>query len=99
MQLGLAFIIKTSKRRQCGVDALISVFTHELVETTSDPVSTGWYFNTNGYENADQCAWQIGRFISLPDYFVRANVKIGNKYFLLQQNWVVPYNRCGLSYP
>lgn len=38
---------------------LVSVFAHELAETASDPLFTGWYNDANGQENADLCAWNF----------------------------------------
>ncbi len=32
---------------------------HELGEWRSDPDGTGWYNNTTGMENGDECAWQL----------------------------------------
>ncbi|GJP42216.1 hypothetical protein CLOM_g1808, partial [Closterium sp. NIES-68] len=40
-----------------GIDALVSVFAHELAEAASNPYLSTWYDN-EGYENADKCAWK-----------------------------------------
>jgi len=38
-----------------GVDALINVISHELAETATDPLLTGWWSSFSGFENADLC--------------------------------------------
>jgi hypothetical protein len=45
-----------SPNGNAGVDGMISVVAHELVEATSDPDLNAWY-DANGAENADKCAW------------------------------------------
>ncbi|CAI6001200.1 unnamed protein product [Closterium sp. NIES-64] len=40
-----------------GMDGLLSVFAHELAEATSDPFMSAW-FDSDGEENADKCAWE-----------------------------------------
>lgn len=42
-----------------GVDGLINVIAHEITETSTDPDFDGWY-DSNGQENADKCAWNFG---------------------------------------
>jgi len=40
-------------------DATINVASHEHIESVTDPYGTGWY-DANGYEIADLCAWTFG---------------------------------------
>ena len=42
-----------------GVDGMISVLAHELEETNTDPNGDAWY-DSNGAEDADKCAWTFG---------------------------------------
>lgn len=42
-----------------GVDGMISVLAHELEETNTDPNGNAWY-DSNGAEDADKCAWTFG---------------------------------------
>ena len=42
-----------------GVDAMVSVMSHELEESASDPLLNAWY-DSSGNENADKCAWTFG---------------------------------------
>jgi len=48
-----------SPNGNAGVDGLISVLAHELEEARSDPDLNAW-FDANGAENADKCAWTFG---------------------------------------
>ncbi|MGZ5569152.1 MAG: hypothetical protein ACXWKG_19245, partial [Limisphaerales bacterium] len=43
-----------------GVDGMVSVVAHELEETTTDPDLNAWY-DRQGQENADKCAWTFGQ--------------------------------------
>lgn len=43
-----------------GVDGMVSVIAHELEESTSDPDLNAWY-DRQGQENADKCAWTFGQ--------------------------------------
>jgi len=39
-------------------DSLFNVTTHELYETMSDPMTTGYgWYDAAGYENGDKCSW------------------------------------------
>lgn len=42
-----------------GVDGMVSVIAHELEETNTDPDLNAW-FDSNGAEDADKCAWTFG---------------------------------------
>ncbi len=69
-----------------GADAMASIVAHELAETVSDPQLNAWY-DSRGYENADKCAWTYGATYTAANGAV-ANLKLGARDFLLQQNWV-----------
>lgn len=69
-----------------SADAMISVMAHELEEAASDPNLNAWY-DTTGYENADKCAWNFGTTYTAPNG-TRANMKLGTRDYLIQQNWV-----------
>ena len=71
-----------------GADAMASVLAHELAETVTNPYGDAWYFDDNGNENADECAWQFGATFGVGTAGAHANVKLGTRYFLLQENWV-----------
>jgi len=67
-------------------DAVASVLVHEIEETTTDPMGNAWY-DATGYENADKCAWNFGTTFTTANGGV-ANVTLGTKSFLIQQNWI-----------
>ena len=81
-----------SPNRDPGVDGMMSILAHELVETMSDPMLNAWY-DDQGAENADKCAWQFDKTYTLPSSAgtgkagAKWNVKASNKNFLIQMNW------------
>jgi hypothetical protein len=79
-----------------GVDAMISVIAHESEEATSDPNLNAWYFNS-GSENADMCAYTYGTTFPVANGSV-ANITLGGRNFLIQQNWIAPNKGCALTY-
>jgi hypothetical protein len=43
-----------------GLEALANVTGHELAEAMTDPASPGAWYDQQGYENGDKCAWTFG---------------------------------------
>jgi len=78
-----------------GVDAMISVIAHEVTEAMTDPYGTTWY-DAYGNENADKCAWKFGKTYTTANG-ASANMKIGKRDFLVQQNWIVDQNQCCMT--
>ena len=79
-----------------AVDAMVSVMAHELEEATSDPNLNAWY-DSSGEENADKCAWTFGT--TYPSGGGAANMQLGSRHYLIQQNWVnAGGGYCALSY-
>jgi len=82
---------------------MVSIYSHEVVETTSDYLGA-WYFDPDaldpngyplgGYENADACVWNFGDTYLNEEH--TANVRYGDKLFLVQMNWVPGFG-CMLS--
>jgi len=80
-----------------GADGMASVIFHELSETVTDPDLNAW-FDSRGAENADKCAWTFGTTYTTATG-KRANVRLGNRDFLIQQNWVnASGGYCAMSY-
>jgi len=78
-------------------DAMASVIAHELEEGATDPQLNAWYDST-GAENADKCAWTFGTIYKASNG-TYANMKLGSRDFLIQQNWVnAGGGYCALSY-
>ena len=79
-----------------GVDGMLSVVAHELEETVSDPDLNAWFFSS-GNENGDQCAWKFGTTYTSGG--ANANVHLGSRDYLLQQNWIrATAGKCALAY-
>ena len=72
-----------------GADAVANMVAHELEEAVTDPDLTSWY-DIDGYENADLCAWLFGRVDhsgSATDPNPPDMVLNGIPY-VIQRNWV-----------
>ena len=79
-----------------GADGLLSVLAHEIDETVTDPSLNAWY-DAQGAENADKCAWKFGTTYAVANGS-RANVKLAGKDYLIQQNWLnVGAGSCALA--
>ena len=76
----------TGPNGNAGADGMASIIVHELEEAASDPDLNAWY-DRRGYENADKCAWTFGTEYTAANG-ARANMKLGTRDFLIQQNWV-----------
>lgn len=69
-----------------GADGMASIIAHELEEAVTDPDLNAWY-DSRGAENADKCAWTFGSTYTTGNGGL-ANMKLGTRDFLIQQNWV-----------
>jgi hypothetical protein len=69
-----------------AADAEVNTLAHETEETNTDEDLNAWYDNS-GNENADKCAWTFGTTYTTANGST-ANMQIGGKDFLVQQNWV-----------
>ena len=76
----------TGPNGNAGADGMASIIAHELEEATTDPDLNAWY-DGRGAENADKCAWTFGATYFAPNGAV-ANMNLGGRNFLIQQNWV-----------
>jgi len=73
-----------------AADAMASIVAHEVSETITDPDFDAWY-DAEGSENGDKCAWTFGATHAVANG-AQANVVLGGRPFLLQQLWS---NRAG----
>jgi phosphate-induced protein 1 len=76
----------SSPNGNAGADGMASIIAHELEEACSDPDLNAWY-DRRGYENADKCAWTWGTTYTAGNGS-KANMKLGSRDYLIQQNWV-----------
>ena len=87
----------TSPNGDAAADGMVSIVAHELEEAVTDPQINAWY-DAAGNENADKCAWNFGTTYLAPNGS-RANMKLGARDFLIQQNWLnAGGGSCALSY-
>jgi len=87
----------TSPNGNAGADGMASVLAHELEEAVTDPDLNAWY-DTLGQENADKCAWKFGTTYTVSNGS-QANMKLGARDFLIQQNWLnASGGLCTLAY-
>ncbi|HEX3559539.1 MAG TPA: hypothetical protein VHU19_10050 [Pyrinomonadaceae bacterium] len=80
-----------------GVDGMISVMAHELEETTTDPDLNAWY-DSNGAENGDKCAWTFGQSQYQVANGAWANVHLGTRDFLIQRNLAATDSKCYINW-
>jgi hypothetical protein len=69
-----------------AADAMANVMVHGLFNTIVDPEFSGWY-DKFMLEPADKCAWNFGTTYTTTNG-ARANVALGGRDYLLQQQWV-----------
>ncbi len=86
-QSGCSVQFGKSPNNDPPVDAMISVMSHELEESISDPNLNAWYSDANGEENADMCAWNFGPE-STASNGSSYNMTFGSNHYLIQQNWL-----------
>jgi len=81
-----------------GVDAMVSVTAHELMEAMSDPdpLTRNAWSDASGQENADKCAYQYGHILTAKNGS-KYNVAFGGRQYLIQQNWDAKTQRCETS--
>nr|QOL01142.1 putative extracellular protein CSOL_065 [Pseudococcomyxa simplex] len=89
--------VLASPNYNAEADGMASIIAHETMEVSTDPLINAWY-NTDGYENADLCAWTFG-VNTFSAGGGLANVKWAcpaaakrsgctDRFYLIQQNWV-----------
>jgi hypothetical protein len=74
-----------SPNNNAGVDGAISVLSHELEETNTDPDISGW-LDSRGAENGDKCAWTFGHAQYQTANGSWANMAFGGHDWLIQRN-------------
>jgi hypothetical protein len=78
-------VLPTPNNNVAG-DGMVNMIAHETEETASDPFGNAWY-DSNFNENEDKCLWTFGKTYNLPNRSY-ANMKLGQRQYLIQQNWV-----------
>lgn len=70
-----------------AADAMASTLAQLLSRVITNPTGGGW-FDRYGLENASKCVGQFGTTYSTANG-ARANLKLGSRDYLIQQNWVM----------
>ena len=84
--VGCAAISGSGPNGDAAADAEVNTLAHETEETTTDEDLNAWY-DRRGFENADKCAWTFGATYTTANGST-ANMNLGGRDFLVQQNWV-----------
>src|SRR5581483_366782 len=66
-------------------DLTLNVTSHEHMEAITDPFGNAW-FDTNGAENGDRCAWTFGAPVGGSGSSAYNQV-IGSGHYMLQLEW------------
>ncbi len=69
-----------------GADAMANIVVHEIDKMVTNPNGDGW-FDSNGQENSDLCAWQFSN-ISKASNGASYNIVIAGIKYLIQMNWL-----------
>jgi hypothetical protein len=79
----------TSPNGDPSADSMASVFAHEVSESLTDPYGDAWY-DANGWENADKCAWNFGPVKTGANKAgtYKYNLTSGDSRYLIQRNWL-----------
>jgi Phosphate-induced protein 1 conserved region len=73
-----------------AVDAMVSWLAHALNAVMTNPTGDGWY-DRYGLENSEKCEGTYGTTYPVTNVWghsTQANIKLGGRDYLLQQNWV-----------
>jgi hypothetical protein len=84
-----------------AVDAMVSWLAHALNGVVTNPTGNGWY-DRYGLENSEKCEGTYGTTYTVTNQngqSALANIKLGYRDYLLQQNWVNgKKGHCAMSY-
>jgi hypothetical protein len=84
----------TSPNGNAAVDSAVSVIAHELMETATDPLLNAWY-NSNGEENGDVCAWNFVNRVYSGSYYY--NLVVGSMKYYVQANYNLGSQTCTMA--
>lgn len=75
-----------SPNNDSGADGMASVMAHEAEEMLTDPDLNAWY-DSNGQENADKCAWKFGPTTGAIGNGAYNQTFADGSHWLIQMNW------------
>jgi hypothetical protein len=94
--------LQSSPNANLGADGMATWLAYAFNGTVTNPDGNGWY-DKNGLENADKCEGNYGpswTVINPDGQLAQANIHVGPRDFLLQQNWVNERKGyCGMALP
>ena len=76
-------------------DGMVNVIAHELTETATNPLGTGYYFD-NGDETGDHCQDVILDAITSPDQSMY-NIQVGGLNYYIQANFNLKTQTCSMA--
>ena len=82
--------LQSSPNANLGADGMATWLAYAFNGTVTNPNGTGWY-DKYGLENSDKCEGNYGptwTVINPDGQLAQANIHVGPRDFLLQQNWV-----------
>ena len=92
---------KVSPNGNYAADAMAAWLAHALNAVVTNPTGSGW-FDRYGLENSEKCEDTYGTTYAVTNHLgesAEANVKLGSRDYLLQQNWVNgKKGHCSTSY-
>ena len=98
--LAACAVQSVSPNGNAGVDAMVSVIAHELVETVTDPLLNAWY-NSAGSENSDMCSWTFGSQVQQTSgAYWNVNLPTSNgqsRKYLLQRQLSAKDSKCYIN--
>ena len=94
------FSQSTSANGNAAVDSAVTSMAHEIIETVTDPNINAW-FNSNGDENGDVCAWNfLNRtwiYDNTTNSYYSFNLVVGGLKYLVQANYNLNTQNCTMS--
>ncbi|CAI5483094.1 unnamed protein product [Closterium sp. Yama58-4] len=98
---GACGVKSTSPNGKPAIDATISTLAHELTEAATDPDTNAGWFDDDGEENADKCAWNFGSTktgsLQNGQSYEYNVVGLNGMKFLVQLNWDRVKSKCVLQ--
>ena len=83
---GEQFVGRPTPNGSFAGDAMAANLAHALNGLLTNPYRNAWY-DRYGLENADKCTGTVGQTYTTANG-ARANIRLGARDFLLEQNWV-----------
>ena len=97
---GAEFDGQPSPNANGAADATVLWLAHALNRIVTNPTGSGWY-DRYGLENAQKCEDTYGSTYIVTNAdgkLAEANIRLGQRHYLLQQNWVnEKKGRCAMS--